>query len=113
MGERRLKLETGAREEDERDDSPRGGFLHRTRHLRGWSKWVHGFNCPRCGASCHDRRDRAQHDSWHRDDDQAWDEWTEELTDIRASVEKIEHRIEEIERMLGPRIAWVLSEKGE
>lgn len=107
----RLKLETGAREEDERDDSPRGGFLHRTRHLRGWSKWVHGFNCPRCGASCHDRGDRSQHDSWHRDDDQAWDEWTEEMAELRAEIVKLRGQMELMTELLGPALARLMEER--
>lgn len=77
-------------EDGELDERAGTGMFHRSTHLRGWRKHLHGYGCPRCGTTCHDKPSRDVHDKWHRDQDE-WDEEWQEL------VEALEERIKVLE----------------
>ena len=104
-------METGARDEDVRDDAPKGGLLHRTKHLRGWAKHLHGYACPRCGATVHDRGNRDLHDSWHRDDDEAWQEWAETVEALAARIVVLEAQHALIAESFGHALAPLVGEE--
>lgn len=105
----RLRMETGTREDDVRDDRPTGkrtGGL-----LRGWRKHLHGYACPRCGVTCHDRMMRTVHDSDHRQRDQ-WDEdWQELIESQEARLVKLEGQMELMTELLGPSLARLMEER--
>lgn len=97
----RLKLETGSRDEDVRDDRPTGGFLHRTPREFKAHPFRNGEHvCAYPDDSCHAtvfKDERAGHLAWHRRHAE-WDEGWQDLVERQADViERQEARIARLE----------------
>lgn len=89
----RLKMETGIRDEDVRDDTPKGGLFHRT--PSGFRRHpTHPVNhiCKVCGVVVH-AETRDKHAAIHR-----WEEeWQDKVEFLEEKLSAAETRIERLE----------------